>query len=203
MNATVMETQIKTYGEPVWELAWLFPAQGHWTEEEYLSLETNRLTEYSHGHIEVLPMPTPKHQRIIAHLFLILHTLNQRLGGTVLFASVPMRLWPGKFREPDLLFLLPEHRDREHEKYCDTADLVVEVVSEGNRTHDLETKYVEYALAGIPEYWIVDPLTETITVLTLAGERYVEHGVFGRGETATSVLLPELKAAVDSVFDAD
>ena len=192
MNAIATDTQIETYGEPVWDLAWLFPAQGQWTEEDYLSLETNRAVEFSHGHIEVLPIHTPQHQRIIAHLFLILHALNQHLGGTVLFAAVPMRLWSGKFREPDLLFLLPEHREREHERYCDAADLVMEVVSEGNRAHDLEKKRFEYARAGIPEYWIVDPQLESITVLTLMGDRYEEHGVFGRGEVATSALLPDL-----------
>ena len=27
---------------PTWEIAHLFPTQGHWSEEEYLALETNR-----------------------------------------------------------------------------------------------------------------------------------------------------------------
>ena len=52
------------------------------------------------------------------------------------------------------------------------------------------------------EYWIVDPPEETLTVLTLDGEGYVEHGVFGGGETATSVLLPGFAVDVTAVFDA-
>jgi Uma2 family endonuclease len=56
--------------------------------------------------------------------------------------------------------------------------------------------------ARIPEYWIVNPLDETITVLTLAGDAYAEHGVFRRGETATSALLDGFAAPVDAVFDA-
>ena len=60
----------------------------------------------------------------------------------------------------------------------------------------------EYAQAGIPEYWIVNPQTETITVLKLERTKYTEHGVFARGAQATSALLPEFAVSVDEVFDA-
>ena len=62
-----------TYGEPTWEIARLYPAQGCWTEREYLNLDTNRLVEFSHGFIEFLPMPTTPHQRI---LLLLVNLLN-------------------------------------------------------------------------------------------------------------------------------
>ncbi|MFN3333532.1 MAG: Uma2 family endonuclease, partial [Caldilinea sp.] len=50
--------------EPAWEVALLFPAQGAWSEEDYLYLDTNHLVEFSDGKIEVLPMPSDKHQAI-------------------------------------------------------------------------------------------------------------------------------------------
>lgn len=37
----------------------------------------------------------------------------------------------------------------------------------------------------------------------LESEQYAEHGVFGRGQTAASVLLPSFAVSVDAVFDAD
>ena len=67
---------------------------------------------------------------------------------------------------------------------------------------DLVQKRREYAEAGIPEYWIVDPSTAQMTVLHLEGTAYVEHGVFPRGAQATSVLLNDFSVAVDSVLDA-
>ena len=56
----------------------------------------------------------------------------------------------------------------------------MEVVSddEEDRQRDLETKRQEYAQAGVAEYWIVDPKTETVTVLTLDGAAYRLHGEF-------------------------
>ena len=60
----------------------------------------------------------------------------------------------------------------------------------------------DYAQARIPEYWIGNPVDETITVLTLAGEAYVEDGVFQRGQQARSVLLDGFVVSVSEVFDA-
>ncbi|HJZ50102.1 MAG TPA: Uma2 family endonuclease [Roseiflexaceae bacterium] len=62
-------------------------------------------------------------------------------------------------------------------------------------------KRADYAEVGIPEYWMVNPLDETITVLRLQDRQYIEHGVFGRGSVATSVLLLGLEVNVNAVFD--
>ena len=79
---------------------------------------------------------------------------------------------------------------------------MVEVVSPDDPDRDLVEKRTDYAEAGIPEYWIADPRDETLTVLVLHGEAYVEHGRYGRGETAASVLLEGFAAEVSEVFDA-
>lgn len=192
-------------GEPVWEIASLFPEQGNWSEAEYLALETNHLVEFSDGFIEVLPMPTQKHQFIAGFLYSILRILAKRGLGTVMYSPFKIRLWPSKYREPDVVFMLAKNDHRRHEPYWDGADLAIEIVSSSrqDRKRDLEIKRKEYALAHIPEYWIVDPAEETILVLVLEGEQYREHGRFTRSQTATSILLPDLHVLVDDVFDAD
>ena len=64
-------------------------------------------------------------------------------------------------REPDLLFVATEHLDRVQPIYLDgPADLVVEVVSPESDERDRGAKFVEYEAAGIPEYWLVDPLRQ-------------------------------------------
>ena len=108
----------------------------------------------------------------------------------------------GKFREPDLLLLRDRKDPRYQDRYWLGADLVVEVVSPDYPARDLVEKRADYAEARIPEYWIVDPRDESITVLALEGEVYVEHGRFGRGDSVASVLLEGLEADVTAVFDA-
>jgi Uma2 family endonuclease len=76
-------------------------------------------------------------------------------------------------------------------------------VSETNREHDTETKREEYLKTGIPEYWLVEPAAGSITVLRLEAQEYQIHGVYVRGQTATSVLLPGFSLDVDPVLDAE
>src|SRR5947209_92135 len=167
--------------EPAWEVARLLRAQGQVSEERYLALNGNYLVEFDNGSIEVLPMPTTSHQLILMYLHGFLHAFVSRRGlGTALFAALRVRLWPGKFREPDVIFMLKKHAQRIGEEFWQGADLVMEVVSGGkeDRRRDLVTKRTEYARAGIPEYWMVDPREGHITVLHLAGKRYAVQGVY-------------------------
>jgi len=183
----------------------LYPLQGEWTETQYLALNgTNRMVELSSGCLEILPMPNPFHQRVVDYLFSLLKAFVVARGlGEVFFAPLPVRLWAGKFREPDIMFFRPG-RIVSPRKQPDGADLAMEIVSEGeeNRERDLEIKRREYASAKIPEYWIVDPELGQITVLWLEGEGYRVHGVFAVGAKATSVLLPGFEVEVSAVFTA-
>ena len=62
------------HAEPAWEVALLFPAQGEWSEDDYLWLtDPGCLVELTDGHVEVLPMPTDAHQRIVLFLYRALY----------------------------------------------------------------------------------------------------------------------------------
>ncbi len=180
------------------------PRQGRWSEADYLWLTdcTNRLVEWTDGCIEVLPLPTDAHQSIAAHLYEVLRDFVREYGGKVLFAPLRLRIREGKFREPDLVLVRDARDARRQNRFWLGADLVVEIVSPDEPKRDLVDKRRDYAEAGIPEYWIVDPRTETVTVLALRGAAYVEHGVFNRGAQAHSRLLDGLTVDVGAVFDA-
>lgn len=182
----------------------LLPLQGLWTEEQYLKLtdQTNHLIEFTDGVIEVLPRPTDKHQMILRVIFLALMAFVEPRGGRVLFAPLRVQVRPGKYREPDILLVRDAHDPRRQNAFWLGADLVVEIVSPDKPERDTEEKPLDYAEAGIPEYWIVNPLDETITVLILAGDAYVERRTFRRGEHATSALLANFIVSVDAAFDA-
>src|SRR6185295_9937271 len=100
-----------------------------------------------------------------------------------------MKLPNGKYREPDILVVLNENMKKFGVEYWTGADLVVEIVSPGGEDRDLVKNRSDYAVTGIPEYWIVDPRNHKVTVLKLNGQKYVEHGVFKKGQRATSALL--------------
>ena len=182
----------------------VLPPQGAWSDREYLWLtdHTNRLIELADGSVGELPMPTDTHQAVLLFLYLLFRDYLKQRGGVARVAALRMRVREGVFREPDLLLLRDRSDPRRQDRFWLGADLVVEVVSPDDPDRDLVEKRVEYAAAGIPEYWIADPRAQTITVLALEGEAYLEHGVFARGEAATSPLLAGFAADVDAVFDA-
>jgi Uma2 family endonuclease len=181
------------------------PPEGKWSENDYLRLETNHLVELCDGQVEVLPMPTTSHQRIVAFLLWAFVAFASPRGlGETLFAPLRVRLRDGCYREPDIVFMLKENAARVGEKYWDGADLVVEVVSEDDPDRDWMTKRIEYAEAGIPEYWIVDPRTRRVTVLTLQDGTYVVHAEAGPGHApnAASDLLKGFQVDAAEIFNA-
>jgi Uma2 family endonuclease len=113
-------------------------------------------------------------------------------------------------RYPDLVVLRPEHLELTQRRLTITRDmppprLVVEVVSPGktNRDRDYVHKRAQYAALGVPEYWLIDPIDQTVMVLSLAGETYREIGVFGAQRTLASVEFPDLALKAGQIFEPD
>jgi Uma2 family endonuclease len=204
-TATTLATTVPS--APGWKdvLEEILPPQGQWSEEEYLVLtdHRNRLVEFTDGFLEILPMPTDKHQAILAFLYQAFLGFTAPQGGKVRFSPLRLQIRPGKFREPDLLLLLSGADPRRQNRFWLGADLALEVVSEEKPERDLVDKRGDYAEGRVPEYWIVNPQAETITVLRLRADAYEEAGIYRRGESAASALLAGFSVDVAAVFDAD
>lgn len=185
------------------ELAYELLTESVWSEEAYLifSEAFNRPLELSDGRLVVLSMPTLKHQNILLEFAAMAKNwLKQNNAGWVVLAPHPIRLWPGKYREPDAMIWLTEHKDRMGERESSLPDLALEIVSPSNEPHDTETKFREYAQAGIPEYWIIQPATQRISVYTLAGRAYKLLSHCGPGDRARSAILSGFEIPVDDLI---
>ena len=182
----------------------VLPRQGCWSDEGYLWLTDHgrRRIEFTDGFIEELPLPSDTHQTILAFLHSLFRAWIRPRGGIAVFSGLRMQVREGKYREPDVVLLLDRSDPRRQDRYWLGADLVAEVVSPDAPERDWVEKRADYAEAAIPEYWIVDPRDETITVLALEGEAYAEQGVHARGGAAASLLLEGFTADVSAVFDA-
>ena len=146
------------------------------------------------------PHPTFRHQEALKRLFLRLNAFVEEHDlGVIQLAPLPVRLWPGKIREPDIFFIAGEHADRVGEQACGVPDLIVEVTSASMARLDRLEKFYEYARAGVKEYWIVDPDARAVEVYGLEGGAYLLRGRWGPGETAASGLLKGFEVRVDDV----
>lgn len=181
----------------------LLPGPGEWAEGEYYFVsDRGRFVELSDGNLEFPPMPTDTHQLILGRLYAALFAFaSQHKLGQIRFAPLPVRLWPGKIREPDLMFMSAAHVDR-IEKYWGVPDLAVEVVS-GSQTdvdRDRKVKREEYAQAGIAEYWLVDPEEKTVEVLRLEGKTYRDTARLTENDTLTSPTFPGFELSLKELF---
>jgi Uma2 family endonuclease len=105
-------------------------------------------------------------------------------------APFKLKIPNGRWREPDVCYLLPRNLGRYRTDWWDYADLAIEVVSPDDPNRDYVTKRADYASAGVPEYWIVDPAEEKITILSLDNGTYREVGQVRPGGVANSLAVP-------------
>jgi Uma2 family endonuclease len=202
---SIIPPSLTSEADYAWEVATLFPPQGHWSEAAYLDLTdgTNRRIELVDGRLEFLPMPTELHQALAGFLYHALLSFVTRLDlGIVPFPPLRVLIPRANYREPDVLFLRKENFQLRSNRIWKGADLVMEVVSGDpkDRQRDYEDKLHDYAEANVAEYWIVDFDRKNVTVHRLQGEQYAIHSEFGPGQQATSLLLPGFTVDVAELF---
>ena len=129
----------------------------------------NRRYELVGGSIVMTPAPEPVHQRVSRRLQRLLEDACPA-GYEVFNAPVDYDLPAGHRVEPDLV-VAPDATVGE-KRLRGPVLLVAEIVSPGSRVHDTVTKRHVYAEAGVPAYWIVDPLRSHLTALRLTGGEY-------------------------------
>lgn len=181
-----------------------WPVQGQWTYEDWLRLPDDGYRyEVLNGVLYLAPMPSIRHQMILGHLAYALECfMRKHKAGEVLAAPCGVRL-PGQPVpvQPDILFVSAARLDILGEEYVEGApDLVVEILSPSNWLYDRREKFQAYRLAGVSEYWIVDPAARTIEVFTLEGREYRLQGCYEAGQTVPSHVLPGFTVTVDEVL---
>ena len=179
-----------------------FPIQGEWTVERYLKLpEDGRLIEYNEGVLEIVPLPDWIHQHLAALLWMVLRAiLIDGKKGEAILPPFHLRTDRKKYRHPDVMYLAPQNLHRFDPKSWDYADLVIEIVSPDDPDRDYIEKRTEYAAAGVPEYWIIDPDRQRVTQLTLDAGTYRETAHPIRS-TIHSTVLAEIVVDLGSLYE--
>lgn len=131
------------------------------TYEEFLAwADEDTLADWVKGEVIMSSPASLPHQNIVDFLVSVINmfVVSKRLG-IVISAPFQMKMEHG--REPDVLFIARKHQERLKNTYLDgPADLVVEVISPESAGRDRGDKFYEYERGGVPEYWLIDPLTQ-------------------------------------------
>ena len=168
--------------------------------------DDNLRRELLGGDLFVTPAPRTRHQAVVTNLLLALGLYARQRGAAAFTAPLDVFFNDKDVVEPDLVYLVREHRDQIEKLFVRGApDIVVEVSSPSTRTLDLRRKRDLYEHNGVPEYWYVDLEADRIEVYRL-DERglYQTPTLHERGTHVTSRLLPVFALAVnDALGEAD
>src|SRR5262245_24557104 len=141
------------------------PPQGHWTYADWETLpdDGNRY-EIIDGVLYMTTAPSTFHQWIVKRLerYLGIPLEDQSLG--VGFPAPTGVLMPGCDPvQPDYTVILNDKLDIIRDKrVMGVPDLIIEIQSPGNAAYDERVKLFAYALAGVPEYAIINPSARTL-----------------------------------------
>jgi Uma2 family endonuclease len=179
------------------------------TFEEYLNYDdgSDKHYEFVDGALIEMPPESPRNSKIA--LFLLARLLKVFTEDRLCHKDTELVVSGSQVqaRLPDLMVLSAELAAILEDINRGTItldmpppDLIIEVVSPGktNEERDYHLKRAEYAARGVPEYWVIDPEKERITVFTLEVGSYRE--AIYSGEMRISSRFEVLKLTAEQVF---
>jgi len=155
------------------------------------------------GVLYMTPPPGYLHDYAVSRLIRLLseYLITSGVKGMLLVPRSAIWTSARTHLEPDLFYLSAETEARFEPEHRPCADLVIEVTSPGSAIYDRNTKADTYAALGVKELWLVDEADENVELRTLVDERFAPGQVFAKGETLSSLILPDLKIDVTRIFE--
>ncbi|AGY60085.1 Uma2 family endonuclease [Gloeobacter kilaueensis] len=185
------------------------PAGRLLTYEEYLHYDDG--TDYRHelvdGVLERMTPATGKHGRIVRFLLFCLQEEVDRLARNwqVRQSETGVQTALRRVRIPDLCILTAQQVDDIENTAAvlqTPPPLVIEVVSPESVKRDYRFKRSEYAGFGVPEYWIVDPIEQKVSVLVWE-EGFYEEAIFQAGQEIVSPTFPDLHLSTERILNPE
>lgn len=176
------------------------------TYEDYCLIPNDgKRHEIIEGVHYVSPSPQSKHQRVVGNLYFLLRQfLDGKKLGVLYISPLDVVFSNHNVVQPDLLFISNARQKILEVKNVQGApDLLIEVLSEGNRRYDEVVKRKLYASFEVSEYWIVDPVFETIKIFQFTENKYerIAELHLENDDELTTALLPGFACSLPKVFE--
>ena len=154
------------------------------------------------GELSQMAGATLAHQVFSGGMYFQLVQQSEALQiGLVLYAPYDVHVDPFNTYQPDLLFVSNERQhifDVDGRGITGAPDVVVEILSESTRRHDLNEKLPVYLGAGVREVWVVD--LDAATVAIHAGDPAAPDTVFTAEDALVSGAMPGVSVELGPIF---
>jgi Uma2 family endonuclease len=161
----------------------------------YKSLPEGTLAELIDNIIYMSPSPISNHQLILNKINNILFNEFERSNRATLYIA-PFDVYLDENSnavQPDIIIVLNQNKNiiDPNGHIHGVPDLLVEILSSGNKDYDLIKKKDLYEKFGVKEYWIVDPETKLALCFEMRNGKFVKAG-----EEISIINSPLLKMSV-------
>ncbi|GHV74512.1 hypothetical protein AGMMS49940_18140 [Spirochaetia bacterium] len=167
--------------------------------------EADKRYELMDGATYMMASPSVIHQQISGELSRQFSNFLLGKPCRVFSAPLDIRLFPREDRtddtvvQPDLLVVCD--KTKLSEGSCDGApDLVIEIVSPSNTVQELLKKFNYYLDAGVREYWVVNPDTQTVQAHVLENGHFVST-IYKKDSAIPVSILPGLGIDLKSIWE--
>lgn len=168
-------------------------------------IKEDQKAEFINGEIIMHSPVKRNHLNVVGNLFTLLrvYVISRDLG-QVDSEKALISLTRNDY-EPDICFWGKEKAKFFHENQMQhpAPDLIVEVLSKGTVDRDRGIKFKDYAAHGVGEYWIIDPLKETVEkyILDIETMEYDEPVFIHPKQVIDSNVVEGFVIPVRAIFD--
>ena len=145
--------------------------------EIYKLLPEGTPVQLINNHLYMSPAPLIQHfDTIDAIVESLKEEIKKRSGGKIIYAPVDVYLGTKNAVQPDIMFIRQDNLDiiKENGVYG-TPDIIIEVLSPGNKNDDLVKKKKVYEDFGVKEYFIVEPSDKSVITCYLKDGNFTEQ----------------------------
>ncbi|MCD8021224.1 MAG: Uma2 family endonuclease [Clostridiales bacterium] len=143
------------------------PEKQHYTVDDIYNLPDGQRAELIDGTLYNMAPPGYIHQKLVMELSATLRNHIKAQNGPCEVLPSPFAVFlngdDATYVEPDISVICNKNKITDNGCYG-APDLIIEIVSPSSRRMDYQVKNNLYSLAGVREYWIVDPARKRTTI---------------------------------------
>lgn len=175
--------------------------------QDYLQLSDDKRYEIIDGELFMVPSPNEAHQHILGYIFnCIFNYVRKNKLGYVYCAPFDVLFSEEDIVQPDIIFVSNKNKKIITKNNIQgSPDLLIEILSPGTSRRDLGIKKKLYIKHGVLEYWIVDPVQETVEVFNLKAGAFLGRscsaGEAGEASRLSSSVIQGFDTDVQEIFE--
>lgn len=184
------------------------PQEQCYTYADLLEWDDNVRYELYSGVPVAQASPSDTHQDIAGEIYFQLKSYLRGKACKVYYAPFDVRLFEEEGEgpeevdfvlQPDLMVVCDQNKVDRHGIHG-APDLVVEVLSPGTARYDKIIKLGLYQRAGVPEYWVVDPVSRCVSVYLIKNGVYRSPAVYDASSSVPVHVLDACQVDLSTVF---